>query len=59
MATPFDPHALLDSLSATRKVFHSEADLQFAFAWTAKRHYPHLEVRLETHPRRAKVSTSH
>lgn len=50
MPTPFDANAVLDSLAATRKVFHSEADLQFAFAWTAKSIYPHLEVRLETHP---------
>lgn len=50
MTAPFDANALLDSLAATRKVFHSEADFQFAFAWTAKTHYPHLVVRLETHP---------
>lgn len=50
MTAPFDADALLDSLAATRKVFHSEADLQFAFAWTAKSLYPHFEVRLETHP---------
>lgn len=50
MATPFDADAVLDSLGARRKVFHSEADLQFAFAWTAKYLYPHFEVRLETHP---------
>ena len=50
MTNPFDANLVLDSLSSTREVFHSEFDFQFAFAWTAKNIYPHLEVRLETHP---------
>ena len=41
---------VLAKLSEKRQVFHSEADLQFAFAWTAKVLYPGVEVRLETHP---------
>ena len=41
---------MLRSLAATRPVFHSEADFQFAFAWEAKHQRPDLEVRLETHP---------
>lgn len=44
------PHAVLASLAERRRVFHSEADLQFAFAWEAKVLQPQLEVRLETHP---------
>lgn len=42
--------AVLRSLAPKRQVFHSEADLQFAFAWEAKRLRPELQVRLETHP---------
>lgn len=53
MTTAFNADAVLNSLVATRKVFHSEADLQFAFAWSAKSLYPHLEARLETHPSRS------
>lgn len=45
-----DPYAVLSSLAKRRAVFHSEADLQFAFAWEAKTLNPDLEVRLETHP---------
>lgn len=45
-----DPYAVLASLAKRRAVFHSEADLQFAFAWEAKTLNPGLEVRLETHP---------
>ncbi len=41
---------VLETLSEQRQVFHSEADLQFAFAWTAKVLYSGVEVRLETHP---------
>lgn len=50
MVSLFDANAVLESLAVKRKVFHSEADLQFAFAWTTKTLYPHFEVRLETHP---------
>lgn len=45
-----DPSAVLASLAKVRRVFHSEADFQFAFAWEAKVLRPDLEVRLETHP---------
>jgi hypothetical protein len=45
-----NPHAVLSSLAKRRAVFHSEADLQFAFAWEAKSLSPGLDVRLETHP---------
>lgn len=41
---------VLDALSDRRRVLHSEADFQFAFAWEAKLQDPTLEVRLETHP---------
>lgn len=41
---------LLANLAARRPVFHSEADMQHAFAWEAHQLDPHLEVRLETHP---------
>lgn len=48
--TDVDPAMVLASLAAHRRVFHSEADFQFAFAWEAKAMSPGLEVRLETHP---------
>ncbi len=47
----FDIRPVLASLSDKRRVFHSEADFQFAFAWESKLLYPHIEVRLETHPK--------
>ena len=50
MTNTFDANLVLDSLASSRKVFHSEFDFQFAYAWTAKNMYPYLEVRLETHP---------
>ncbi|MEI6407181.1 MAG: hypothetical protein WCO85_06605 [Actinomycetes bacterium] len=50
MTDRFDANRVLDLLLETRKVFHSEADLQFAFAWTANTLYPFLVVRLESHP---------
>lgn len=53
MNTPFNADDVLDCLAATRKIFHSEADLQFAFAWAAKILHSSLEVRLETHPTRS------
>lgn len=45
-----DAQALLRRLATNRRVFHSEADFQFAFAWEAKLQNADLEVRLETHP---------
>lgn len=50
MIADFDANAVLDSMASSRKVFHSEADFQFTFAWIAKSLYPRFEVRLETHP---------
>ncbi len=37
-------------LAASRPVFHSEADLQHAFAWEVHSLDPNILVRLETHP---------
>jgi hypothetical protein len=42
--------AVLANLAVRRPVFHSEADMQHAFAWEAHQLDPQLEVRLETHP---------
>jgi hypothetical protein len=42
--------SLLRDLARRRPVFHSEADFQHAFAWTAHELDPALHVRLETHP---------
>lgn len=41
---------LMLRLGRERAVFHSEADLQHAFAWEAHRMDPDLRIRLETHP---------
>ena len=38
---------LLKSLANLRPVFHSEADLQHAFAWQLHMDYPRLKIRLE------------
>ncbi|GAA1584152.1 hypothetical protein [Kribbella karoonensis] len=48
MSVPLDD--ILAALVRRRPVFHSEADLQHAFAWEAHRLDPTLQVRLETHP---------
>jgi hypothetical protein len=37
-------------LSKTRKIFHSEADFQFALAWEIQKLYPKAKVRLEYCP---------
>jgi hypothetical protein len=42
---------VLRRLAVGRPVFHSEADFQFAFAWTIKELWPDVEIRLETHPK--------
>jgi len=42
-----DIQAVLETLAETRPVFHSEADFQFAFAWTAAQLVEGLKVRLE------------
>jgi hypothetical protein len=41
---------VLRGMHAERPVFHSEADLQHAFAWAAHELDANLHVRLETHP---------
>lgn len=50
IAESVDVEELLGRLSATRPVFHSEADMQHAVAWEAHALDPRLQVRLETHP---------
>lgn len=42
-----DLEKALKSLSEIRKVFHSEADFQFAYAWQLKECFQDAEVRLE------------
>lgn len=42
-----DPHAILESLSRRRPIFHSEADFQHEFAWELRSHYSDCQVRLE------------
>ncbi|WP_034601044.1 hypothetical protein [Clostridiisalibacter paucivorans] len=37
----------IDSIKEKRKVFHSEADFQFALAWEIKKLYTEVDVRLE------------
>ena len=44
---PLDLHAVIDSLRAKRKIFHSEADFQFALAWEIQLQYRTARVRLE------------
>ncbi len=45
-----DIDRLMTELSRTRKVFHSEADFQHAFAWQIREHTPECEIRLEFNP---------
>ena len=40
-------HQILRSLSEKRRLFHSEADFQFALAWEVKSFHPACEIRLE------------
>jgi len=40
----------LNELSKTRKIFHSEADFQFALAWEIHKMYPSAKVRMEYCP---------
>ncbi|MBQ7872553.1 MAG: hypothetical protein IJ360_01110 [Clostridia bacterium] len=44
----------IKNLSAKRKIFHSEADFQFAFAWELQKELPQAEIRLEYCPAFAK-----
>jgi hypothetical protein len=50
MAGTVELSDLVTRLAARRPVFHSEADLQHAFAWEAHQMDSDLQVRLETHP---------
>lgn len=49
----FDLLTAMDNLSLKRKLFHSEADFQFALAWEIQTLYPEAAVRLEYCPREA------
>ncbi|MCM1991156.1 hypothetical protein [Oceanirhabdus seepicola] len=42
-----DIHAILDSLSERRAVFHSEKDFQHELAWQIRTSYPDAQIRLE------------
>ena len=50
MNAHFSLTASLEALKQRRRLFSSEADFQFALAWTIKELYPHVEVRLEWVP---------
>lgn len=50
IAGSIDLQRVLRVLQVHRPVFHSEADFQHAFAWTAHELDPQMQVRLETHP---------
>ena len=41
---------LMAKLSEKRRVFHSEADFQHAFAWQIREATPEYEIRLEFNP---------
>lgn len=45
-----DVNGLMAELSRKRKVFHSEADFQHAFAWQIRELTPECEIRLEFNP---------
>ena len=42
-----DIESLLLSLATERRLFWSEADFQFAFAWKIQQNYPSAKIRLE------------
>lgn len=44
----------IKNLSEKRKIFHSESDFQFAFAWELQKELPQAEIRLEYCPAFAK-----
>ena len=44
---PFDIHHLIEGLSQSRPIFHSEADFQHALAWQIHKVIPDSQVRLE------------
>ncbi|MBM3206404.1 MAG: hypothetical protein FJZ43_02170 [Candidatus Staskawiczbacteria bacterium] len=45
--TGFDIKKTLSDLSQERKIFHSEADFQFALAWLIQKQFPNAVIRLE------------
>ena len=45
-----DIHSIMHGLAEKRPIFHSEADFQFALAWSIKEIVPNCEVRLEFKP---------
>lgn len=47
----FDLPGVIDNLRLKRKLFHSEADFQFALAWEIQTQYPEASVRLEYCPK--------
>ena len=47
IAGAVDVSTVMEKLSSTRPVFHSEADFQHAFAWALREIEPSLQVRLE------------
>ncbi len=47
MADTFDVAEVLAELARQRPIFHSEADLQLALAWTLQAMHPTATVRLE------------
>ena len=47
-----DALGAMDRLSATRPIFHSEADFQHALAWQIQVEHPTARIRLETRPSR-------
>ena len=46
----FDISRPIESLKTSRKMFHSEADFQFALAWEIQRFFPEAKIRLEYCP---------
>jgi len=49
---------LINSLRASRKIFHSEADFQHALAWEIHKAFPNAKIRLEI-PIQVSNSTYH
>ena len=45
--TKADIKSLIEALAKERKLFWSEADFQFAFAWKIQQRFPNAKVRLE------------
>ena len=45
-----DIHRVMDSMSESRPIFHSEADFQHALAWAIRETVPNIQVRLEFNP---------